>query len=86
MSKKQDMKKQAFIYLGPSIPGGLLFHGALFKGEAPPYDEIYAKYPSIKNLLIEVGQAPYFKAKLQEAGSLESELYQRLEQEVKPNV
>jgi len=80
---KQAAKK-AYIYLGPNIPGGILFKGGLFKNELPEHLEgTLEKLPEIKKLFVEVKEAPDFKRALEEQGSTAYGLYQYVEQQIR---
>ena len=71
--------KQAFMYLGPNIPGGILFSGSVYK-QMPKYlDEVLEKLPEAKALFVEVKDAPGVKAKLNQQGSEAHGLYQTIE-------
>jgi len=71
--------KQAFMYLGPNIPGGLLFRGSVYKQMPEHLTGVFEKLPEIKDLFIEVKDAPDFKAKLTQQGSEAHRLYQVVE-------
>ncbi|MCL2201572.1 MAG: hypothetical protein FWB75_06365 [Oscillospiraceae bacterium] len=75
-------EKQAFIYLGPILPGGILFKGAIFKDKIPEYlDSYIEKLPEVKKLLVEVKDSPKFIKALKEPGTQEHALYQYVEKE-----
>jgi hypothetical protein len=62
-------KKQAFMYLGPNIPGGILFTGGVFK-ELPVYlKDVFEKAPDVKKLFVEIKEVSTFKAELERQGS-----------------
>jgi hypothetical protein len=76
----EKMKKQAYMYLGPNIPGGILFSGQISKGELPAYlADAIKKIPEIKELFIEVKEAPAFKDELKKQGTEAYRLYQNVE-------
>ena len=72
-------KKQAFMYLGPNIPGGILFRGSVYKELPEHLDGVFKKQPEIKDLFIEVKGVPDFKAKLKQQGSEAHRLYHLVE-------
>ena len=80
-TESKPTKKQAFMYLGPNIPGGVLFNGNLFKCNSIDDIEhlkvLFEKLPIVKELLVEVKQVPEFKRKILEQGTKESLLLQQ---------
>jgi len=86
---KAKPKKQAFIYLGPNIPGGILFNGGLFRctpDEIVHLKETLAKLPEIKSLFIEVQKMPGFKKQILEQGTEAYRLYQVTEMKIREGV
>jgi len=92
---KQDQKpattrKQALMYLGPNIPGGIIFHGHVFKCDE--VDEILhikgicEKLPEIKELFFEVKKVPKTKQQLMEQGTEVYGLYKYVEQQIDKGV
>ena len=79
-------KKQAYMYLGPNIPGGRLFGGNLFKcdscDEITHMEDLFENLPSVRKLFVEVKKVPDFKRQLQEQGTRESGLYQQAQMEI----
>lgn len=78
----KSQNKQAFIYLGPNIPGGILFTGSIFKSspeELKYLEETIEKLPEIKELFVEVQNLPQFKKDLTEQGTEAYRLYQNVE-------
>jgi len=80
-------KKQAFMYLGPNIPGGILLKGALFKGKIPVHlDGIIEKIPEIKKLLVEAQEVANIKSQLEKPGSAVYGIYQYVQEQIKEGV
>lgn len=77
--KKEVTAKKAFIYLGPNIPGGILFKGSIYKEIPVHLEKLFNGLPEIKELFIEVKSVPGFKMKLTEQGSEAYRLYQSVE-------
>jgi len=74
--RKPVATKQAFMYLGPNIPGGLLFNGALHKKMPEHLSDLFDKLPEVEKLFVEVKKVPAFKRDLDEPGSEAYRLYQ----------
>lgn len=69
-------KKCAYMYLGPNIPGGLLFKGSLYRGDIPEHlGNVLEKLPEIKELFVEVREVPQFKRDLEVQGTEANRLY-----------
>jgi|GEM_PF-1994388 len=83
---KGKVEKQAYMYLGPNIPGGRLYGGNLFKccsaDEISHLEDLYEKLPTVKRLIVEVNKVPDFKRQLQEQGTQASGLYQQAQMEI----
>jgi len=77
---KAKTEKQAFMYLGPNLPGGRLFCGNLFKcnslDEIPHLGGVFEKIPEVKQLFAEVKQVPMLQKQLKEQGTRAYGLYQ----------
>lgn len=71
-SAKEKVVKKAFVYLGPTLKGGLLNTGSVFQ-EIPEkiveLNEIFEKAPSVKKLFVEVSEAAKFKSDLKDQSS-----------------
>ena len=80
-------KKQAFMNLGPNIPGGRLFTGSVIKGEIPEkllhLQDIFEKISEIKDLFVEVKIVPRFKAELEQQGTEAYRLYQEATRKIR---
>ena len=81
-NKKVEVK-QAYMYLGPNIPGGILFRGSVVKGGTPEdlahLKDVFSKIPEVKDLFVEVKQVPQFKADIENQGTEAHRLYQNVE-------
>jgi hypothetical protein len=81
---KEATKKQAYMYLGPNIPGGILFNGAILKNELPAHlNDVFAKIPALKALCVEVKEAATFKQELERQGSEPNRLVQNVKRLIK---
>ena len=84
--KVKSTKKQAFMYLGPNVPGGTLFSGGLFKCDSlkdiKHLDGLFEKLPAIKKLFVEVKDAPEFKRQLCEQGTHANSLYSQAQAQI----
>jgi len=76
--QEKSNKEKTFIYLGANIPGGILNHGAVFKGYPKYLSELFEKTPEIKKLFIDIKDIVAFKEAVNRKGSEESRLYQRV--------
>jgi len=81
-TKKDDKKpvrvkqKQVFMYLGPNIPGGLLFKGGLYKEMPEHLESVFEKLPEIKELFIGKDDIVAFKKNIENQGSEAYRIYQ----------
>ena len=71
--------KRAYMYLGPNLPGGLLFRGSVFKAWPEHLAYLFEQIHEIKDLFIEVKDVPEFKRNVEEQGSEAYRLYQNVE-------
>jgi len=82
--------KKAYMYLGPNLPGGILFSGALFKcnslDEIVHLRESFEKVPEIKELFVEVTEVPKIKRELLEQGTGSYRLYQIIKGAIKNGI
>ena len=83
LEKRPQGPKQAYMYLGPNIPGGLMFKGSVYKEIPEHLKDTFEKLPDIKKLLIEVKNVPKFKAEVEQQGSEAHRLYQDVENRLK---
>ena len=82
-----EKTKKAYIYLGPSLPNGILFTGNIFKKEISEHLSVtIEKLTEIKRLLVESREVPAFKKALEQQGSEAYRLYQLVEMRVKEGV
>jgi len=75
----KSTSKQAFMYLGPNIPGGRLFSGSVIRGGSPAdiahLQDVLEKLPEVKGLFVEVVKVPKFKAEVVTQGTEAHRLY-----------
>lgn len=74
--KRASQKKQAFMYLGPNLPGGILFTGSIYKELPEHLKGVFEKAPEIKKLFVEIKGVPAYKAELERQGSEPNRLRQ----------
>lgn len=78
---------RSYVYLGPNIPGGMLWTGNIFKNEYPKHlNELFEETPEIKELFAEVKDVPKFKQKLSIKGTEENRLYTVVEIKMREGV
>lgn len=73
------VKKQAYMYLGPNVPGGVLFTGGVYKELPEHLGKVFEKIPEIKGLFIDIKSVPAFKAEVERQGSEAFRLRQNVE-------
>lgn len=82
--------RQAFMYLGPNIPGGRLFSGSVIRGGAPKdlehLQDVFEKLPEILSLFVEVAKVPKYKNELANQGTEAHRLYNVVSSEIKKGV
>lgn len=83
---KKPCDNKAFMYLGPNIPGGILFNGGVYKELPEHLKDTFEKVPEIKELFIEIKEAPAFKAELERQGSEAYRLHQNVERLISEGV
>lgn len=72
-----------YIYLGPNHPRGLLVYSTIFKGGVPAeINEVFAKCPSAKALLVETGRAAATMQALRKPDSALAALYKQADKEL----
>ena len=76
---KVTRDNKAYVYMGPNVPGGLLFTGSVYKGIPEHLKDTFEKLPEIKDLFVEVHALPGFKEDLKDQGSEAYRLYQHVE-------
>lgn len=82
--------RQAFMYLGPNIPGGRLFSGSVIRGGSPNdlqhLQDVLEKLPEIKGLFVEVAKVPKFKEDVRTQGTEAHRLYTVVVSQLKKGV
>lgn len=72
-------KKKVFMYLGPNLPGGILFSGSSYKDTIPEHlAEVLEKHPELKKLFVEVTEVVKFKGNLNKPGTTAHALYEKV--------
>jgi hypothetical protein len=78
-AKSGDEKPQQLIYIGPSLPHGVLAQHTVFRDGVPKYlDEVRQKYPQVDTLIVPVAQLLKAQAELQRKGTEIQQAYQAL--------
>lgn len=71
-----------FVYVGPTLPNGLLKKGTIFKGTRTEVlkhlDHIIANYPEVKRLMVSSNELAETRVRLQNGGNLLSSKYNGL--------
>ncbi len=80
---EEKSKKTAFMYMGPSIKGGVLIHGSVYQEIPKHLDDIFEKAPSVKELFIEVSEINNFKRDLNNQSSKAFRLRRKALEELK---
>jgi len=82
--------KQAFMYLGPNIPGGTLFNGSLFKcksvDEIKHLKDLFEKIPEVKKLFVEVKKVSVVRKEVSTQGTEAYRLQQAIKIKIKEGV
>lgn len=68
--QKEKQEKQAFIYLGPTVKGGVLISGSIHKVIPEHLKGVFEKAPTLEKLFIEVKDVSRFKVDVQTQGSI----------------
>lgn len=75
-------KAAVFVYVGPSLPRGLLKKGTALKGSKEQVlqylDHVIADYPEVKRLLVRSDELAEARARLQIGGNILSSKYDEL--------
>lgn len=75
---------ERLIYVGPNIPGGVLWTGQVFKGGYPPHlAELFERHPEVKELFVPVATLSEVQKKIRTAGSNEWRLFETVRREVR---
>ena len=84
---KEKPKKQtgAYIYMGPNLLQGI-FHGDTFVEIPTHFDELFAKLPELKELIIDCQKLPQYKKDLNTQGTEAHSLYNSVMVQVKEGV
>ena len=76
-----------FVYIGPSLPNGLMKKGSVFKGTKAEvlkhFENITAKYPEVAQLLIAGDKLAEAKARVKTGGNLLTNSYTKLVDRIK---
>ena len=72
-------EKKAYIYLGPNLPGGILFTGAIYKNEIPKYlEDVTKKCKEVEKLFVDITEVSQVKSDLGNPGTEIYRLYQKV--------
>jgi hypothetical protein len=82
IKQNENTKKQALIYLGPNIPGGILNNGSVYSDYPTHLKDLFEKMPKLKLLFVEVLDVTNFKKELETTGSEALRLYEEIKKEV----
>jgi hypothetical protein len=81
VEQEKSESQEPLIYVGPSLPGGLLTKYTIFSNGIPDHLKAhFAKCPAFKQLFIPVSQLPAVESRLKDATSAESVFYRQTEQ------
>jgi hypothetical protein len=76
-----------FVYVGPTIPGGLLKENAVFRGTFPDIKaylkDVLARYPQAARLIVPTTRLAEYAAKVKTPGNLAHKYYQDIVSTVK---
>jgi hypothetical protein len=79
--QEQSEQQEALIYVGPSLPNGLLTKYTIFSNGIPEHLKAhFEKCPSFKQLFIPVSQLPAVENRLKDATSAEAVFYRQTAQ------
>ncbi len=88
MSKKtkkveQSKSKTAYMYLGPSVQGGLLFSNTVYKEIPIHIKEYIKKIPELERLFVEIKEVPNFKNALKNQSTEEFRIHKIVKEKLK---
>ncbi len=75
--------KQAYMYLGPTLKGGILNNGSIYKEKPKHLKELLEKAPTIEKLFIEINDVSKFKNDLTNQSTVAFRLYSKAINELK---
>ncbi|OQP00855.1 hypothetical protein B1689_07490 [Geobacillus sp. 44C] len=79
--QKELEPQEAMIYVGPSLPGGMLTKYTIFSNGVPDHLKLhFEKCPAFKRLFVPVSQLSAVESRLNDATSAESVFYQQIVQ------
>lgn len=79
----QKKEKRAYIYLGPTLKGGILNTNTVFKEIPKHLLETFKQAPTLEKLFVEIKEASKFKNDLKNKSSVAFRLYNKAIEEVK---
>jgi hypothetical protein len=82
VTPKQMKQDGPLIYLGPTLPGGVLLQNTVLTRGIPDYVDL-KKYPSIKPLFVSVTQLNDFEKRLSQPGSAEQTFFNSAKKELR---
>jgi hypothetical protein len=75
------------VYVGPNVPDGVLRRFQVFKGGLPPYcEKLREKVPEITGLFVPVEGLEAARRKIEEPGTNEARLFQRVQRNLSKEV
>jgi hypothetical protein len=78
VEQKESEQQEALIYVGPSLPGGLLTKYTTFSKGIPDHLKLhFEKCPAFKRLFIPVSQLPAVESRFNDATSAESVFFRK---------
>ena len=78
VEQEKQEQQEALIYVGPSLPGGLLTKYTIFSNGIPDHLKLhFEKCPAFKRLFVPVSQLSAVESRLNDATSAESVFYQQ---------
>ena len=80
---ENELKKEPVIYVGPNIFLFAVHKFQVYADGLPPYvTRAIEKIPEIESLIVPVSELEAMRAKIEEAGTKESRLYNKIEKAV----
>ena len=79
---KKKKQTTAFMYMGPNIPGGMLFNGSLYREQPTHLNDLFEKIPEVKQLIIYAKDVPKFKLDVEVQGSEAHALYHHVQKRI----
>lgn len=77
--KQEETELNQVIYVGPSLPNGLLTQYALFLGGTPEYlTDFLEKHEAVRELIVPVSELSSVQQAIATRGTHEYELYQSI--------